>query len=158
MKAILQREPAVLLELIKFSAKMKLDVVRGDLSDTKGKRVVLNFGHTVGHSIEQITEYKKFLHGEAVSIGMVVALRLGEQLGVTEAGLGSRTSSLLSNLGLPVEVPSEMRSKEDMSRWLKALKADKKREAASVNFVLVEGCGRATTREIGLQEIVNALQ
>jgi 3-dehydroquinate synthase len=90
----------VLEELVRRCVAVKARIVSADERET-GERALLNYGHTVGHAIESLTGYGSYRHGEAVALGMVFAARLGERLGVTEAGLADRTVTLLNVLGLP---------------------------------------------------------
>lgn len=90
----------VLDELIQRSAAVKARVVGNDETEA-GSRALLNYGHTVGHAIETLSSYREFRHGEAISIGMVFAARLGEKLGVSDRGIADTTVRILSKLGLP---------------------------------------------------------
>lgn len=87
--------------LVARCVELKAAVVEEDEFETKGRRAVLNFGHTVGHAIEQLTGYGEVLHGEAVAIGMVVESKLGEVLGESEGGLSTRLATILAGMGLP---------------------------------------------------------
>jgi 3-dehydroquinate synthase len=93
-------DPAVLTEIVRRSIAVKARVVAADEREA-GERALLNYGHTIGHAIETVTDYARYRHGEAVAIGLVAAARLGERLGVSETGLADRTAALLSRLGLP---------------------------------------------------------
>jgi 3-dehydroquinate synthetase len=115
-----------------------------------GLRATLNLGHTIGHALESSGGYTALTHGEAVSLGLVAALRLGEQLGETPAGLTARTLSLLERLGLPHRLG---RSELDDARRL--LGHDKKRAGANVRFVFARALGDVTTRLLPLEELVS---
>jgi 3-dehydroquinate synthase len=93
-------DPALLAEVVRRGVAVKAEIVAADERET-GRRALLNYGHTVGHAIEALTGYGTYRHGEAVALGMVFAARLGERLGVSEAGLAGRTVALLAALGLP---------------------------------------------------------
>lgn len=116
--------------------RIKTTVVAADERDT-GERMLLNFGHTVGHAIEKTTQYKTFSHGEAVAVGMVAAARLGESLGQTPAGIADRIEKLLAAYHLPIkaEVP--------IDDLLLAIRSDKKRLAGKLYFVLLREVGQA---------------
>jgi len=88
-------------QIIRTCLMHKKEVVEADEFERFGLRATLNFGHTVGHAIEQATQYRRYLHGEAVSIGMVVEARLGEELGITEPGTASIVESCMNHAGLP---------------------------------------------------------
>lgn len=128
-------EVGVLEELVVRSVAVKASVVASDEREA-GRRSHLNFGHTYGHAIEAVTGYERFLHGEAVAIGMCVALRLGAQIGLTPPSLVERGETLLRGLGLPVRIPPLDRA----STWA-AMKRDKKAQG-DVRFVLLEGLAR----------------
>jgi 3-dehydroquinate synthase len=93
-------DAAFLTEIVRRGAAVKARIVGADEREA-GERVLLNYGHTVGHAIEALTGYRAYRHGEAVALGMVFAARLGERLGVTESGLADRTVTLLRGIGLP---------------------------------------------------------
>jgi len=107
-----------------------------------GRRAILNFGHTVGHAIEAASGFT-LLHGEAVSLGMVAALRLGVLRGVTDPALLGRTTRLLARLGLPVDLDPWLR--DDV---LDRIEVDKKRVSQAVRFVLVPHPGQAVLAPI----------
>lgn len=90
----------LLAEVVVRGVRVKARVVAADEREA-GERALLNYGHTVGHAVEALTGYGTYGHGEAVALGMVAAARLGERLGVSEAGLAERTVALLRPLGLP---------------------------------------------------------
>jgi len=93
----------------------------------------LNLGHTVGHAVEIVSEFK-LRHGEAVAIGMVAEARLAEKIGLTEAGGGlvERIAETLSALNLPVEIPPEL----PREAILQAMRLDKKKASGVVKFAL----------------------
>ncbi|WP_370325028.1 3-dehydroquinate synthase [Euzebya sp.] len=93
-------DPDVLAEIVRRGSAVKAEVVSEDETEA-GRRALLNYGHTVGHAIEALTSYDTYRHGEAVALGMVFAARLGERMGVSEAGLAERTVAVLDGLGLP---------------------------------------------------------
>ncbi len=142
---------AVLAPLIEAAVRVKVEVVAEDERES-GRRAILNFGHTVGHAIEAASNFQ-LLHGEAVSLGMVAALRLGVRRGVTEASLLARTTDLLGRLGLPV----------DLNPWLRddvldRMEVDKKRVSQAVRFVLVPRPGQAVLAPIAFSELKQQLR
>lgn len=148
--AAVQGDPDLLTELVCRSAAVKARVVADDELETGG-REVLNYGHTVGHAIETLSLYQQYRHGEAVAIGMVFAARLGERLGISEAGLAQRTVAVLKSLGLPtggVEF--------DAGKVWEVLARDKK-QRAGVRFVLCPQPGTAILVEQPDVEIINDL-
>ncbi len=117
------------------SCEIKADVVQRDEREG-GLRAILNFGHTLGHAIEQVAGYGEWLHGEAISIGMIYAARLSEEVQGFPPAETERLIQLLDHLKLPTEFP-------DLS-WdglMKAMKLDKKRKAGAIGFVLANHPG-----------------
>ncbi|MDR2879352.1 MAG: 3-dehydroquinate synthase [Fusobacteriales bacterium] len=117
------------------SCDIKREVVEEDEKE-HGLRMILNFGHTVGHGLEQYYNYEKYTHGEAVSLGMAEILETGEKEGITEKGSLERVKRLLMQLNLPVE---DKYNREDV---IKIMKRDKKNKKGEVNFVMIEKIGK----------------
>jgi 3-dehydroquinate synthetase len=138
--------PEMLEGVIAAAVKVKADVVTEDEREG-GRRAILNFGHTIGHAIEAASGYD-LLHGEAVSLGMVAALALGESLGVSSPGLVQRARVLLAGLGLPVDFESWV-----TPSVLARIDVDKKRHGQDVKFVFVPEPGRAVIRPVALEEV-----
>jgi 3-dehydroquinate synthase len=130
---VLAGEPGVLRELVARSVAVKAAIVAADEREA-GVRAHLNLGHTYGHAVEALTGYGTVLHGEAVAIGMVVALRLGVRLGRTPPALAERAEAVLRRLGLPTEGPVLERA----DVW-DAMGRDKKAVAEGVRFVVLDG-------------------
>lgn len=105
VEAINRRDGAALRRAIAQSCRLKADVVEQDEFERTGLRAVLNYGHTFGHAFEALAGYGKLLHGEAVSIGMIYASRLAEQLGRITLRDTSRQAELLRAFHLPVALP-----------------------------------------------------
>ncbi len=158
MERIVSREPESLREVIAFSARVKFDVVSIDLEDKLGHRALLNFGHTLGHAIENLAGYGTYLHGEAVSIGMVFALKLGEELGLTEVGLSGAVSEVLKGFGLPVKISSEVLESYSSEVLEKSLLADKKRVSNFIDYVIVRKIGDSITKEVEVEEVVKLIK
>ncbi len=126
-----RRDPATLEHVIRRSCRLKADVVEADEREETGLRAVLNYGHTFCHALETITHYGQYLHGEAVSIGMLCASRLAERLRRVDASFTARQRSLLAALGLPVDFPDV-----DQDALIAAMAHDKKVEHGRLRFVL----------------------
>jgi 3-dehydroquinate synthase len=139
----------LLTAVVARCARQKAAVVVADEREERGARAVLNFGHTVGHAIETVTEYRRFLHGEAVAMGMVAAARVSEAIGVAEAGTGGRIAGVLVRAGLPHEMPVELRT----PALAAAMQRDKKAAGGRVRFVAVERIGRTRFVELTGSEI-----
>jgi 3-dehydroquinate synthase len=132
--AIWERDPSVLEELVARCVRCKASVVAADERDT-GRRLLLNYGHTLAHALERLDAFAGRSHGEAVAVGMVFAARLAEALGIAEPGLVQRHVRLITMLGLDVggELPPP-------DAILGAFRLDKK-YSGGVRFVLLEGVG-----------------
>jgi len=137
-------------DVIAAAVQVKIGVVCEDERES-GRRAILNFGHTLGHAIEAASGYE-LLHGEAVGLGMLGALALGEMRGVTEPGLRSRTQALLARLSLPIDVKARI-SPEVVAR----IEVDKKRRSDAVRFVFVPRPGEARLADIPLREVKEQL-
>jgi 3-dehydroquinate synthase len=136
-------DPEVIERLVYASLVIKSTVVNQDEKET-GERRKLNFGHTFGHAIEKVTGVP---HGQAVSLGMVLAADLSRQRGLITDSENDRLRALLEQLNLPI------RKKFDREAVLEALGKDKKRERESVHFVLLNGLGSAVVTDLPLPEL-----
>lgn len=137
-KRLLEKEIGI-SDMIRISIDNKKYFVNKDFRD-KGKRKMLNFGHTFAHAIEKIYGYKDISHGEAVGFGMILACTVGEKLGITEPELANKVSEMLLERGLPAYIEFKP------DKLIEAIKADKKSTGDGVELILL--------REIGLPEIV----
>lgn len=135
--AIFAKHAPALERVVKRSVEIKAAVVAQDERE-KGKRAILNFGHTIGHAIEATSQYE-VLHGEAVAIGMVYEGRLAEQLGIATTGVAQRIKTALERLNLPVERPDA--SKVD--DLVAAMRTDKKVRAGEIRLALPRAIGSA---------------
>ena len=124
--------------------KIKRDVVAIDEHDT-GLRMILNFGHTIGHAAEKLGNYTDLTHGQAVAIGMVAAMRLSALLGNED--LTAPLIDILKHIGLPTEL------NYDRESIFNALLSDKKKFGATVNFILVREAGRAEITPIDAEKL-----
>jgi 3-dehydroquinate synthase len=157
LPAILARDMTKLEAMVEWSLRCKAAIVARDERES-GLRKVLNFGHTVGHAIEAASDYSRYLHGEAVAIGMVVAARLSRvHAGLPEAD-ERRLLRLLEDAGLPVVMPDWRGGSElDSERFAKALRLDKKRSGDAIDFVLISALGSALIKRLGFDQIIAAL-
>src|SRR5207342_3059537 len=101
---VLRRDPDALVPLMARCARAKAAAVAGDERDT-GARLILNYGHTLGHALERLDAFAGRSHGEAIAVGMVFAARLAEVRGLCAEGLAARTTRLLTSLGLETTGP-----------------------------------------------------
>ncbi len=134
-RKILNLDYECLSHIIETSCSIKARVVEKDERESH-YRMILNFGHTIGHAIESLTKYSRFIHGEAVSIGMVCAALLSHSLGKCSDETPRRLKALLKNLGLPVDMPEL-----DSSAVIESLYHDKKTMDRKIKFILVTEIG-----------------
>ncbi|HYQ29354.1 MAG TPA: 3-dehydroquinate synthase, partial [Polyangiaceae bacterium] len=144
---VVARDGDLTAEIVRRSIRVKARIVSFDQREG-GLRAVLNLGHTVGHALEAQADYSALSHGEAVSLGLVAALRLGETLGHTPPELRERTISLLRRLGLPATLAGQ-----PLAEAAALLGHDKKRAGSSVKFVFAHALGRVETQSIALSEL-----
>jgi len=142
-QAAMNKDQEVLEKIIYDSVRIKADVVEQDEKE-KDERKKLNFGHTFAHSIEHNTG---ILHGEAVSLGMVLAADLSEELGLLSHDQHERLIKLLKNMQLPVE------QKIDYLALLDAMKKDKKRRGDSIDMVFLDRIGNAVIKSISFNQL-----
>jgi 3-dehydroquinate synthase len=132
---LMARDDAALAYAIQRSCEIKADVVRQDERES-GLRAILNFGHTFGHAIEAGLGYGKWLHGEAVGCGMVMAADLSTRLGYLDGADNARIIALVKAAGLPVTAPDL-----GAERWLDLMEVDKKNEDGKIKFILLKPLG-----------------
>jgi 3-dehydroquinate synthetase len=145
--AVRGRDPGVMEELVRRCVRVKARVVSEDTREL-GMRAALNLGHTFGHALEAVDGFDRLSHGEAVSLGLVAALRLGERLKVTDRALVGRVTELLSRLGLPTDL-----SREPLGPASELIGLDKKRRGSRVKFVFVREAGKIEFMPIELAEV-----
>jgi len=128
--------------------------VENDERETSGLRTILNFGHTIGHAVEAASDFT-LIHGHAVAIGMVTALRLAVSSGLCKRKEAGRVATLIHSFGLPTEIPEGM----DRERIKAYIKTDKKSIAGSVFYVLPTTIGKVIiTNELTEEQIDAVLQ
>jgi len=143
-----------LQRLIKRNIKIKSKIVAKDERDQTGERAVLNFGHTVGHAIERAGNYRKFLHGEAVSLGIVAACAISMKKAGLPADQHNAIVSLLQRYELPTRLPPTF----PREKIFDALKFDKKFEDGKIRFVVTPRIGLArVTSAVTLDDIREAV-
>ena len=125
--------------MIKRNIQIKSRIVARDERDRTGKRALLNFGHTIGHAIERAGIYQKFLHGEAVSLGIVAACTISVKRAGLRAHQQAAIVDLLGRFGLPTRLPIKFPRK----KILDALRFDKKFEGGKIRFVVTPRIGEA---------------
>jgi 3-dehydroquinate synthase len=151
---LLRRESKTLGEVIARCCEIKADVVGQDETES-GLRAILNFGHTIGHGLEAISSYGKYLHGEAISIGQVAAAKLSAALTGLPATDATRIATLFQRAGLPTEVKLSTRQRPKL---LAAMKLDKKVSNGEIKFVLARRIGQVVWGErVPMSEIEKVL-
>lgn len=143
----LENHEEVITRMVYESVAIKADVVARDERE-KGERRLLNFGHTFAHAIEKKTG---ILHGRAVCMGMVLAARVSEKLGMLDSHSVKRIIDVIKSYELPVSPAMPVEELFD------AMKSDKKREGEAIHLVLLEKIGRAVTRKVSLSEFQTLL-
>lgn len=139
-------------KIIYTCCSIKAAIVEADEKDT-GDRMLLNFGHTIGHAIEHFFNYKTYSHGEAVAMGMCTITKLGEQLGMTKTGTSSAIKEILMKYNLPWTLP-EIKSEN----IIETISNDKKNIGESMNFILIESIGNSYIGKIEKAKIKDYLQ
>jgi len=134
-------EPELLTRAIARSAAIKAQVVSQDEKEREGKRTILNYGHTIAHGLEAATQYKRFLHGEAVAIGMVGAAKLSQRLGLLPSEAVEHQQALLQKFGLPTGF-----SGLDLTEITRAMELDKKTKGKAIRWVLLQDIGKVIIR------------
>lgn len=145
---ILNAESEILFDIVRRSSSIKAEVVAADERESS-LRMILNFGHTFGHALERLTGYRKYLHGEAVGVGMGIAARLSERLGFCSREEAERVQKAVEAVGLPTVWP-----RLPKARWRAALDVDKKSRGGMIHFVFMKRIGEVVTQPIAAKELV----
>jgi len=143
-----------LRSLIKRNIEIKSKIVAKDERDETGERAVLNFGHTIGHALERAGDYRKFLHGEAVSLGIVAACAIS----IKKAGLSPAERDAIVDLLRQFNLPTQLPRAFPREKIIGALKFDKKFEAGTIRFVVTPRIGTAhLMNDVTLEDIREAI-
>lgn len=142
-KSVFALEDEALTKAIEKSVRAKADIVRRDELE-HGERALLNLGHTFGHAFEAWTGYSdRLLHGEAIAIGMTLAFRLSEKLGLCAQGTAQRVAVHFNAVGLPTEIAQIPGDLPDAEALLSLMKQDKKVKHGAMVLILAKGIGQA---------------
>jgi 3-dehydroquinate synthase len=142
-------------QLIKRNIQIKSRIVARDERDQTGERALLNFGHTVGHAIERAGDYKKFLHGEALSLGIVAACAISTNKAGLSADQRDAIVDLLEKFKLPIKLPKNF----PRQKMFDAIKFDKKFEGGKIRFVVTPRIGSAhLSCDVTIQDIQEAVE
>jgi 3-dehydroquinate synthase len=142
---LLKRDEDIISEAVYRSVKFKAKIVEEDEKET-GVRKILNLGHTLGHGIEKVKSLK---HGFAISIGISFALYISKDLGLLDISLEGEIVDILKYFGLP----TRFADKKNIHEIIDAIRIDKKRDTAGVDFVLLNGIGRSVIKKIDYDEL-----
>ena len=151
--AIMARKSDVLSEMIRLSLEVKIWYITRDPEEKKGIRSALNLGHTFGHALESLRGFS-VSHGEGVAWGMHKAFRAGVELGVTPENFASSAVSLLKLYGFE---GNDSINDDEFSRYIAAIRSDKKKSGGSVKFVLMEGQGLPVLTPLADEDIRKAV-
>jgi len=152
LERLLQLDPTLLTSVIKTCCQLKALVVEEDETESD-YRAILNFGHTLGHAIESATNYQQYLHGEAVAIGMSFATQLSYRRGLCNATVNERVQRLITNAGLSIMVPKDLRKEHLLS----GVATDKKITDGKVKFVCIEDLGKTRFESLSVEELSDYL-
>jgi shikimate kinase/3-dehydroquinate synthase len=144
---IVARDSDLLSDIVRRCIRVKARIVSADPREA-GLRAVLNLGHTVGHAVEAQAGFERLTHGEAISLGLVAALRIGEKLGHTPRELADRTRRLLGALDLMTAIEDE-----PLTEAAELIGHDKKRAGSHVSFVFARALGDVITVPLDLAEL-----
>jgi 3-dehydroquinate synthetase len=150
LKNMQENDALALQSLIKRNIEIKSKIVAKDERDQTGERAILNFGHTIGHAIERAGDYRKFLHGEAVSLGIVAACAIS----IKKAGLSPGQRDAIVDILRQFNLPTQLQKDFPREKIIGALKVDKKFEGRNVRFVVTPRVGAAhLTDDVTLEDI-----
>jgi len=138
--ALLAGDPAARDHAITNAITAKARLIAGDVEDRNGRRALLNLGHSFAHAIESEAGLGRLLHGEAVAIGLVLALRFSAALGLCDASAADRLAEHLAHVGLPNSLADAGISGPALLKWIAQ---DKKNDGAALTLVLARGIGQA---------------
>jgi 3-dehydroquinate synthase len=153
MDKLVALDRELLAQVIGASCAIKARVVEQDERESD-YRAVLNFGHTIGHALEAATDYKGFLHGEAVAIGMIKALEISHRFGYCDQTTCDRARDLIARAGLPLEIPEGI----TLDSLIEHLEVDKKSAGGKLKFVMCAGLAKTRFQSLTPQEIIANLQ
>jgi 3-dehydroquinate synthase len=142
LPALRARQPEALVRAIARSCQIKAGIVERDERES-GERALLNLGHTFGHAIETLTGYERWLHGEAVGCGMVLAADLSHRVGLLGRDSLAPIEAAVHAAGLPTRIDGL-----SAQAAVQSMRGDKKAEAGAIRFVLLERIGRALQRTV----------
>jgi len=141
------RDADLMADVVRRCVRVKARIV-GEDEREQGLRAVLNLGHTVGHALEAQSGFERWTHGEAVSLGLVAALRLGVKRRVTDVGVLDRVMALLARLGLPAKI-----ERRDLEQCVALIGHDKKRAGSRIKFIFAQEIGSVLVQPLDVEEL-----
>jgi len=150
---VIERDEEILQQLIYLSCQKKANIVAKDEKE-KGERALLNLGHTFAHALETLTHYRHYLHGEAVSIGILMALSLSHQKNLIDKELIDNYTRLFEQLNLPTKIDVEI----DIDEFFHAMTKDKKNQSDSYRLILVSKQGCVIQEETDNQLLASVIE
>ncbi len=148
IEQILSLRSEFISDTIFHSLEIKAEVVEKDEKEA-GIRAILNFGHTIGHAIEAITDFERYRHGEAIAIGMIGASRISEMSELCPLGISDRLSKLLTKIGLPTCIEG-LKAKDILT----AMRLDKKRIRGKLRYILLKDVGEVMITDDVPEDII----
>ena len=148
-EALMDLEPEISTQVIRRSMAIKANVVSQDERETLGIRIMLNYGHTIGHALESSTEYGRFFHGEGVAVGMMGAATMAQEMGLHSQDLVDRQRRLLERFNLPTSAKGV-----SVTDILDGMSLDKKSQGGANRWVMLEEVGRSVVRSDVPKELV----
>ncbi|MDP3921572.1 MAG: 3-dehydroquinate synthase [Candidatus Omnitrophota bacterium] len=142
-EAVLRREQSSLETIVRASVRIKANVVERDEFEKSGERMILNYGHTIGHALEKVLGYQRLVHGEAVAVGMVAAAHLAEKMGMISRQQEQRQNELIKKLRLSGHLNGR---RLKCRHIVAAMMRDKKKKAGKLRFVLPLNIGKVAIR------------
>jgi 3-dehydroquinate synthase len=142
MKSLPRLEPGLLEEVIRRCCQIKARIVQQDVRETTGLRMILNYGHTIGHAVEAVTGYTRFSHGEAIAIGMTAAAKIARIMDLATEEVETRQRELLSGAGLPIALTGI-----ETAQLIEATLLDKKATGGRPRFVIPLAVGKVVVKE-----------
>ena len=146
---LMNLDPEISAQVIRRSVAIKAEIVTEDERETLGRRILLNYGHTIGHGLEAATGYGQYLHGEGVSVGMMAAAFISNEMGLISEDVVLRQRRILERFNLPTAAPDV-----DPEQVFQAMSMDKKTVGGSIRWVLLEDIGKAVVHRDVPPELV----
>ncbi|MBF0491794.1 MAG: 3-dehydroquinate synthase [Deltaproteobacteria bacterium] len=151
--SFLKLDPGLLARIVRECVEIKAKVVQGDEKETKGLRIILNFGHTLGHAAETLMGYKKMSHGEGVAVGMAFAAQLSQRMGFCSLQSEQRLKNLIIKAGFSIQIPFFK-----ASQYLQVMARDKKMQQGQIQYVLMKKIGQVFSQKLALDFVEKELR